>query len=355
MHELTDREDDNVLNNYATLTAKTTSLIFDLLKQMQAQIESLTLSVGNLVLESSLVRKMDFHPTKSGVDTDLPTSQNYKRRRQLQHSFLHPEQQLTLQKNQICLTIFPYRGQQMAWRSRHEICKHLSVLLKTGAEYIDIYTAEILTSTYGAQKVLLTFKSSKFPSLLLQQKNRLRQMGIQPVRVFNNSILTPLLPKIADEVVNNSFENTILAATQKDPTNPRCTEPLLAVSPHLENSVEDSLVQSFGCLPSDEQLAITNRLGALRSKFMETTINCHKAQVLQKPDDSNFGSKDTPEVAPTDTEEEQAYTQKSTHQELQKESIHRNSSTLVRNLHHRSKNGCVYEDTMGQLDLITFD
>lgn len=100
---------------------------------------------------------------------------------------------------QSCLTTLPYRGNLPHWNSKCLAIKHILYLLKDINQPVDLTTVEELNTSRHYQRVLLSFGSPIFPSMFLAQKSDLLK-GIISTRVFVNTVITALLPKLHQTV-----------------------------------------------------------------------------------------------------------------------------------------------------------
>lgn len=139
-------------------------------------------------------------------------------------------------------------------------------LCKYTVNYIDIGEIEVLNSPFQAQRVLLTFKLTRIPFLLMKQKRRLNHLGIFPMRVFQNNNITLLLTRHSPMLKLSKPQESLCRKNNSESLNNRnpALKSIFMETEHLENVEERELLSSFNTLPSDEQKAINMRLDALR-------------------------------------------------------------------------------------------
>lgn len=100
--------------NFAMLMAKTVNLISKLREETISSIKSLSSKIEKLINE--IVLSLPTHPSSRNNAVDLKAK-------------THVPQKLVLQKNQLCITVLPFKGHYISWRTRGDISRHLSFLL----------------------------------------------------------------------------------------------------------------------------------------------------------------------------------------------------------------------------------
>lgn len=251
---------------------------------------------------------------------------------------MHFPQNLILQKNHLRFTVFPYKGHYIYWKTTEDICGHLSFLLETKVSSSDMTNSEPLNGLSQTQKTLVTFKASTLLALIMKWRKQLSQWGVFPICVFNNQSVLPLFYKASTCIDSPSDKNSSLKLPLQNFSNT-----LISLEPHppnfikLDNSVED-LLQSFKNLPSSEQVAITDRHEVVRNKLIESKEQHHLMDLSQHT--SILGLS---EFTPC-----QNHQNKQSH--LTKQEKIPQTYPPIGPL---CKNGCVFEDADGQLDLIS--
>ncbi|KAL8160780.1 UNVERIFIED_CONTAM: hypothetical protein K2H54_051115 [Gekko kuhli] len=164
-----------------------------------------------------------------------------------------------------------------------EICKsrrnYNLVLQPFKVRVVDIKELEVLDNVNQVQRILLSFKRTEIPSLILQNKDYLKTRGIFPARVFTNTRVMPLLPNLkgAEEGKGHKLEKRVDKPTKDDESNTnggvqepnRGTAGVNTQVTSLEmllktGDVEENIQESFITLPEQEQQWIINRLELLK-------------------------------------------------------------------------------------------
>lgn len=144
---------------------------------------------------------------------------------------------------------------------------------------------EPLNRSFQAQKILITFKSSIVPALIMKRRKQLSQWSIFPTRVFKNTFVLPLFRKVTTNsvpLIDKNSSSFLKPFWQISSNVLASVEPYQAGSIHLDNSVEEDLLQSFKYLSFCEQMAITDRLEALRNKLIESKELCSLMNIFFK-------------------------------------------------------------------------
>ena len=148
------------------LIGETLDCTFRAIKEIKSQLEYLTLEVSKLSSKDQqllVAAPLINHPISCQVVPpllgDVPKGDsNSAGQGSSQHLVLCPDK--------ICLTICSYRGLTPNWNHLHSVTRHLSVLLKINYALVDLVAIEPLNPLNQTQKILLTFTSSRIPSLI---------------------------------------------------------------------------------------------------------------------------------------------------------------------------------------------
>ena len=182
------------------LTAKTIDYICGVLASLQCKVDNLIAAVSESLSKRPGLKELTLSKEPSSR-TPVASQQGASIKKTTVSSLqLHNREgkasyHLVLQTHKICLTVCSFKGHTPSWRTKLLVKRHLSALLGDQAKHTDLTSVELLHNSNQAQRLLLSFGSSKIPSLLFRNKSLINVKGVFPVRVFSNTILTPLFPK----------------------------------------------------------------------------------------------------------------------------------------------------------------
>lgn len=88
---------------------------------------------------------------------------------------------------------------QNNWSNKYKIRRAISELLGLNITTVDLKTVHFLPFFQGSTRVLLKFNSGRIPRMLLKRKQLLYSHNIIPRRIFQDTIIKPLLPGRACE------------------------------------------------------------------------------------------------------------------------------------------------------------